>query len=268
MISNLPTIIPAKRISSSEVLQGKVIPDIDRLLLFSPHDFEAMVLEWATEFLKGKYSDVKNIGGAGDKGRDVIGYYPDNSIDIYQCKHYKDPITPTIMYVELGKLCLYTFNKDYPTPKTYYVVSPKGCGGALSDLIDNPIELRKKLIDNWSIYCESKITSTGKVELKGAFRKHVEQFDFSIVKVMQPLTLISQYKETSHYPTRFGGGLVKYRSVLPKADENIDVRELVYTEQLLKVYSEKEATKISTVSELKTKSVDLEEHFNEQRNSF
>ena len=71
----------------------------------SDKHFEEMTLEWADGYLKKQYVKVRMMGGAGDMGRDIVGYYDNKEIDIYQCKHYKDALIPSKFYLELGKLC-------------------------------------------------------------------------------------------------------------------------------------------------------------------
>lgn len=44
---------------------------------------------------KSKYSSICRIGSAGDKGRDVVAYHNDGSVDYYQCKHYNVALMPT-----------------------------------------------------------------------------------------------------------------------------------------------------------------------------
>lgn len=269
MFSTLPKIKPIKRISSAEILLGKNIPKIDRLRGMNEDDFEDLVLEWADEFLKHRYHrDVKQFGGAGDKGRDVVGYYPNGDIDIYQCKHYDNAITPSEIWVEFGKLCYYTFNKDYPVPLQYVLVSPKGVGSKLKGYIDNPNTLRQELINNWKDKCATKITTTKTIKLSGAFEKYVKQFDFSIVSSKEPLQLINEHAQTRYHAMRFGGGLTASRRKIPKARKSISKRELKYIYQLFEVYSQELKINISSKEDLEKADKELFNHFNDQRDSF
>lgn len=109
-------------------------------------DYEIIINEWTTDYIEKNYKKVRAFAG-GNKGRDIVGYYGDGTIDIYQGKHYKNKVTPTTLYVELGKLCHYTYIKEYPVPKNYLIVAPKGCGLDVLDLIDNPQSVNQKLID-------------------------------------------------------------------------------------------------------------------------
>ena len=100
--------------------------------LYSASEWEEFIGEWAEGF-QPAYEQVSRIGGAGDMGRDVIGHLEPAHVrprpcDIYQCKHYDHPLTPTDIYLELGKLCVHTYRLDYPVPRRYRFVPPRGIG--------------------------------------------------------------------------------------------------------------------------------------------
>src|SRR5262245_19475582 len=86
--------------------------------------WEQFITEWSEGF-EPAYHQVLRLGGAGYKGRDGVAYADDPAIattpwDNYQCKRYKDPLTPTDVYVELGKLCFYAQRGDFSVPRKYY----------------------------------------------------------------------------------------------------------------------------------------------------
>jgi hypothetical protein len=63
-----------------------------------------------------------------------------------ECKHYSNALTPSNVYLELGKLCVYTWRGDYTVPRRYRFVAPLGVGTKLHDMLRKPEELRKELI--------------------------------------------------------------------------------------------------------------------------
>jgi hypothetical protein len=255
------------RLSTNEILGGQVIPPLDRLRIISEDDFEDLVVEWAADFLSNKYSKVMRLGGSGDKGRDVICYYKDKTIDIYQCKHYAQTLAPSSMWSEFGKLCYYTFNKDYQVPKNYVIVTSRGVGQKLNDYIDNPTTINDELINQWADKCQNKITSS-EIELDDKLKAYIKSFDFSIISAKPPISLIEEHKKTTYYATRFGGGLIKYRNLIPKPTKTIHKRELNYTNQLLQVYSEKSGSTITDHKTMATIDPTLEEHFESEREAF
>lgn len=89
-------------------------------------EFERVVGEWAYSCLKKekKYCNVALLGGSGDSGRDLVAYIDGDmqKFDIYQCKRYEKPLTPSMYMVEFGKLCYYTYKDEYEIPNKYYIV--------------------------------------------------------------------------------------------------------------------------------------------------
>lgn len=257
------------RLTNHDILFGKPIAPFQRLGILSDNEFEEIVTEWAFEYLKSRYSKVRRCGGAGDKGRDVIAWVDEKGLqwDNYQCKHYGNKLAPTNFYAELGKLCYYTKNGDYTVPLNYYIVSKEGVGTALSDLIDNPQQLKGALIANWGKYVESKITSKITVKLEGDLMTYVENFDFSIIKVVEPLEFLEQFQKTSYYWYRFGGQISRYRNetIVPEMIDN--ELQMRYIEQLLLAYSEEVSAEINSVEEL-AKYGQYKVHFDMQRTNF
>lgn len=144
------------------------IAPIDKVHIMDEDSFEHFTLEWLYGCKKDKYSSIMRIGGAGDKGRDVIAYRKDGGVDYFQCKHYNSALAPSNYYLELGKLCYYTYTKDIPLPKSYYIVASNDIGPTLQDLLDNSAQLLSSLLDNWDTYCRFKITkSTMDIVLNG-----------------------------------------------------------------------------------------------------
>lgn len=256
-----------KRISTLETIQGSIISALERVNLMSAAEYEIFILEWVFGYLNKKYTKTRSFAGAGDKGRDIVGYYADGSVDIYQCKHYNGKLSPTTLYPELGKLCYYTFNNHYPKPKKYFIVAPKGCGPAILDLIDKPSSFNKKLLDSWEENCLKKITSKHDVILTKPFKKFIEEFDFSVVKDIAPHEIINGHKETEFHTLRFGGGIKKYREVIPAAENAIQPREQNYTNILFKIYEQQLNLSIKSISDLQDKGKYFT-HFNTQRNGF
>lgn len=117
------------------------IAPIDKVHIMDEDSFEHFTLEWLYGCKKDKYSSIMRIGGAGDKGRDVIAYRKDGGVDYFQCKHYNSALAPSNYYLELGKLCYYTYTKDIPLPKSYYIVASNDIGPTLQDLLDKWIKL-------------------------------------------------------------------------------------------------------------------------------
>src|SRR5262249_30848810 len=152
--------------------------------------------------------------------------------DNYQCKHYDHPLTPTDIWLELGKLCYYTFQNEFTIPRRYHFVAPHGVGTTLSKLIDKPETLRRRLLEAWADKCETRITVTATVPLTGNLLTYVETFDFSIIKRVSPLTIIEQHKKGQFHLPRFGGGLPDREPHEPPPPD-IASKEARYVQQLM-----------------------------------
>ena len=246
---------------------GMIIPPIDRMKIMGPDEFEDLLLEWANGYIKNKYIKVSTMAGSGDKGRDIVAYYEERKYDIFQCKHYKNPLSPSNYWLEFGKLCYYTYIGDYEIPRAYYIVSSNGIGQSLRDLIDKPHNINKGLIDKWDEKCKDSIIKNKSIELDGEFKDYVGRFDFSIVSDIPPINLIEQHAKTIWHKFRFGGGIKKREK--PKIPTNISEEECSenYIRELLDVYSQKNKKNIIDIETLRREKK-FYNHFERQREDF
>ena len=94
-----------------EIRSGPPIVPIERIKLFSASDWEGFVNEWVSSL--DAYALVERASGPGDMGCDVIATLDptltDGPWDNYQCKHYDHPLAPSDIWIELAKLCYFTF---------------------------------------------------------------------------------------------------------------------------------------------------------------
>jgi hypothetical protein len=260
-----------RKLTNMDLLIGKPIEPIKRLQVTSADDFEDMVREWATGYLSQKYSKIRRCGGAGDMGRDVIAFENyDNKEplvwDNYQCKHYNHALSPGDIWLELGKLCYYTFSGEYSVPRAYYFVAPKGVSTSLGNLIDKPVKLKKELISKWSDQCQLKITKKKEIELIDKFAGYVNAFDFSIIKYIDPQELIEQHTKTKYFYYRFGG-IHTTRPEPIKPPQTIAPEEISYISKLLEAYSDNYKLSSIDIIEL-PKHQNYLNHFERQRKSF
>jgi hypothetical protein len=214
---------PAKPVCTpEEILMGPQIDPLDRIKLYSDDEFEEMIREWAFFYLQdkaGKYKRVQRLGGAGDRGRDVIGYVDPAAnpveLDAYQCKHYDHALYPSDLWPELGKFCVMAFRGRIPIPRNYYLVAPQDVGPDLSALLDEPAKLKDALVAEWIDEAKAnplfkKIIRGESHKLEGALAAFVDKFDFRRVSCKPILEVVNELREIPHrYSPRFGGGLIK-----------------------------------------------------------
>ncbi|MCH7905624.1 MAG: hypothetical protein IH944_13795 [Armatimonadetes bacterium] len=226
-------------VSADTAMMGPPILPIKRIKLYSSEQWEELVLEWANG-AAAKYDRVERCGGAGDMGRDVIGFPEKDNHDLwdnYQCKHYDHPLHPSDIWLELGKLVYYAHRGEFTYPRAYSFVAPQGAGTALANLLRKPEELRRGLITNWDRKCKEGITSTGEVKLEGDLRAYLDGLDFSIFSYIPPLQLVTEHRETSWHLARFGGALPE-RQEAQDPPATPEANEVVYLRKLFAAYSE------------------------------
>lgn len=264
---SLPTPSDVAGVSADSVMAGPLIPAIERIRLFSDEQWEEFVLEWGDSLCE-KYVRVERCGGAGDMGRDIIATCKDDGSlwDNYQCKHYRHPLRPSDIWLELGKLIYYTRRGDYTYPRQYYFVAPQGAGTKLSNLLKKPEELRARLAAKWDDYCRTEITTTDIVEFDDGLRAYVDRLDFSIFSAVPPLRLIDEHAKTRWHVARFGGGLPQ-RPTPPTPPAEPTEQEANYVRELLDAYGDYLKREIAAPSEL-AREEELREHFGDSRLEF
>lgn len=242
---------------------------IKLLQTYSSEEWEAFIAEWAEGF-DPSYVQVVPLGGAGDKGRDILGHYTGPEVrprpcDLFQCKHYDHPLHPTDAYLELGKLCVYTNRGDYPIPRRYRFVPPRGVGPALYDLLNHPEKLRSELVLNWDKYCRRAISKSEDFPLDGPLKTHVASFDFSIVWFVTPSEIVTQHQRTKYWTQRFKID-APVRPDPPQPPEQLQPREMPYVDQLLGAYGDRLKASFA-LADLATRP-DLQRHFTQSRGYF
>jgi hypothetical protein len=259
----------AVAVTAAQVATGPVIPPQQRLLTYSPAEWEGFVEEWVYYCLKAKYSHVLRFAGAGDMGIDIAGFTDKHQLqgvwDNYQCKHYDHALTPTDVWAELGKVIWYSFSGKYTAPRSYYFVAPKGAGTSLSRLMAHPAELKKGLLGAWDKNVKDRITSTQSVSLDGALRAYIDTFDFGIFSTKTSLQLVDDHRASPVHAARFGGGL-KPRPPSEKPPEDPVTEESRYVSQLLEAYSEHTSTPMTSGAAIPQQK--LKDHFRRQREAF
>ena len=263
--------------TAEQILTGPRLEPKEYVRLYSGKKFEAFIAEWAYCYLQeicNEYLRVVNFSGSGDRGRDVIGYVNDSQTppicDIYQCKHYKNPILTSEFLPELAKLCKHTFDKTIPVPRQYWIVAPQDVGPGLGELLEKPDEVLKVLKERWTDTKKKPLLKIAgaAVLLDGELEVYVDSFNFSIVKPKPIHEVIGEFRKTNRYAQRFGGGL---RKPLPETliSAQLAENETRYVEQLVSVYSyDAGQNNINAASLLGTTTSSIARHFNRSRERF
>lgn len=265
----IPPASSKQKLTNQQILLGQRRNPQEVVKGYSAEEWEQFIQEWA-EAIKGRYGEVRRASGAGDRGRDVIGYVvsvnAEGDWDNYQCKHYDHKLYPSDLWKELAKFCFYTFGQHYSIPRAYYFVAPSGVGPETLLLLENPTKLKAGLIAQWG---KGELLKVGKqdIVLEGQLREYVEAFDFSIVKDLPPSRIIEEHRETRHHAARFGGGLVKLPPDKVDVPEEIADVESRFVDQLLRAYGDHLSKALDKPADLKDHPP-LKKHFDRQRTHF
>ncbi len=221
-----------------EQVQSNLEP-LKRLHCMDEDTYEELVSVWAYSCLN-KYQQVYRIGGAGDKGRDVIAYLDCSKkiFDLYQCKHYDHSLSYSDLRGEIGKLITYTFKKDFPIPNKYYIMCPNGVSQSFLDLKDNnTCQLADSIINDWD-EIKTKVGKKHSIDISEELKTYIQKFDFSIITYKDENTFIEEFRQSPYYFYYFGGGfnLIKRRRIT--VPSNLQECESHYIKHLLDAYSE------------------------------
>jgi hypothetical protein len=213
----------------------------ERHILALPADeLEKFARDWAQ--LKKGYFEVDRFSGAGDMGRDVVGYLTkakhEGNWHNYQCKQYGKAVPLDIGLRELGKILYFAHKGEFTAPTKYFFVAPKGVARTLRTYISKPSELKKALIIHWDDYCAKGITKKTTIVLTNDLKAFIEALDFSNVSVVSvdailedPAGKILMAKRFKEDPAPAPIGIVP---------GEIEAREMPYVQQLLDAYGERD----------------------------
>lgn len=247
------------------------IPPLQRLYTIDEDTYEELVCVWAFSCLNNKeYTEVYRVGQAGDKGRDILAYYDraKGKYDLYQCKHYQSALTYSDLCGEMGKLIIYTFNNTYPLPQGYFILCPNDVSQSFIDLLNNKgKELKIKLKNDWDTVIKRKVGNNWNL-LDDKLSTYIDEFDFDIVKKIEPMRFIEGIRQSPYYFYYFGGGfnmIKRTRLEIPNIPNNI---ERNYIQNLNDAYSEHAGYSVNAMDKHNSKFNKYIKHLNRARTSF
>jgi hypothetical protein len=215
--------------------------DYERYILaLDDIELEKLVRKWADCQITKKYKSSMRYGGAGDLGRDVVGFYTDQKHegewDNYQCKQLGKSLQTNEGMCELGKILYFAHKGHFSIPKNYYFVAPRGINKNLKGWIQNPTQLKKNLIEQWDRYCRNHITKNKEICLTPELEQVINSFEFSTVQIVDLDVIVFDSVFRGVLVDEFGGELLSAPAGdVPKV---INERELIYVSKVLDVYSE------------------------------
>jgi hypothetical protein len=226
--------------TAAELAAGPPISPAKRVWLYGSADWECFILEWA-HAVDEPYVHVQALGGPGDRGLDVAGFFTDRGLegdwDCFQCKHYDGALTPGDAWPEIAKILLAVLDNYCTIPRRYLFFSPKGSGPKLSKLLNSPKALQAEFLAELA-KSDGGLRKKLPSERVDGLRHYAESVDFSLFGEMDLEEVLEVHRKTPYYSLRFGGALPSR----PRPDSPPEIPaqgERRYVEQLIEVYREK-----------------------------
>lgn len=262
------TDLPALSVGLPVSLTGPSVTPAQRIFFYSSGEWEEFIKEWAIE-LRPAYRQVKRLGGAGDEGIDVAGFKSEYGFegpwDLFQGKHYADPIGPSDAWPEMLKVFIHVDGGDYVMPDTYNFLAPKGCGMTLNRMLSKPSKLKEKFL--LALADGSPLALTNDAETLGRVRGLAASTDFSIFKSVELHDALKTHESSPRHLARFGGTHLPSPTPFSDPPDEFQDDEVVYIAELRKVYSERCNDDLSDPS-LIGEHPDFGTHFKRQRFAF
>lgn len=204
-------------------------------------ELEQFCRQWV-EKRCSNYFEVKRFGGAGDKGRDVVGFCTDrrheSDWDNYQCKQYRSKLGKADGICAVAKVLYWSSQGEFNRPRRFIFVAPKGLNSSLLRLINNPDTFKSELISSWGAVCASKIVRNKDIELEGEVLKTIEGFDYSTISFVDVDEMVEDPASKPLLFELFGSDPGDF----PKGTVPLEVQahEITYMDALLSAYNDRE----------------------------
>lgn len=231
-----------------DVPAGKIVPNpppvammishyVSRFFELSPADLEAFVADWL-DMRKDQYVDWTRCSGAGDGGRDVVGFETNNGYEgswhNYQCKLLRKNLSISDAVLELGKIFMHVAAGDFTLPSKYVFVAPRGTVRTLSDLVRHPEKFRKTVVSEWDAVCRDHLVRGTAIALTPEIRALIDAFDFTGVSILDGAKLVAQPDIYPALVRRFGAD--PGPPPPPEALPDVGLDEAPYLGQLAAAY--------------------------------
>lgn len=231
-------------------------------------DLERLIDDWVAS-MRSRYPDSDRFSGAGDMGRDVVGYHTklrfDGAWDNYQCKQLRKALGESEMLRELGKIFFHAAAGNFPMPSSYVFIAPKGAVRAVRTLISQPSKIAPRLIEKWGDCCATHLVEGQVHPLSDKVCAAIDSFSFENVALMEAGKLV---RDDAMKPV-----LVKWFSADPgeapigEAPSDLQPEETGYIDQLLAAYRQRGAMALTCGNDALAHP-EHGEHFRVQRERF
>lgn len=237
------------------------------ILALDDTQLEKFARQWVSK--KKGYYKITNFAGAGDRGRDVVGFLSsalhEGEWHNYQCKQLGKPLGTDEALSEIGKIFYYSKVGDFTLPTKMYFVAPRNLNRNLKTMVFNPSAFRKFFLENWEKYCAKTIVTGKEIGLDTKLGELVCGFDFANVEHIGLDELLEDSAAKSVLYDWFGAdpGPAPVGVVPP----TVQASELPYVGQLVDAYGEHAGLEFSSHEDVAAHA-DYWQHFGLQRERF
>jgi hypothetical protein len=211
-----------------------------RVIALNDERLEAFVKDWLTRRTRD-YVQCERWSGAGDMGRDVVGYVTtrrhEGPWDNFQCKQLQARLSERAAFLELGKIFMHAAADAFTLPREYTFIAPRGVVRNVQTFIAHPERFRRACIDKWDEYCAPDLVENTTVSLTPEILAMISAFDFEKVFALDAAKLVDdQYIKPALVEWFDDDPGEAPRGVTP--DELLD-EEAPYLCQLVEAYGER-----------------------------
>lgn len=241
----------------------------EKEILFSMDEdtYEELVASWAFSCLRHKYCEVYRIGGAGDHGVDVLAKLSSlNEFDIYQCKHYNNSLSASVVIPEVCKILYFIYLNEIPMPQNYFFVAPKSLNASMLKIVSQSESIRKEVLDNWSKY-SCKISDKLDTKLTDNLKSFINKFEFSRFQVISPDGFLERLRENKNlYHQYFGVRRENIQRIETPIPKDVQGTEATYITHLVNAYNSVSDENVVTVDNISSTS--FHRHFSRARECY
>jgi hypothetical protein len=234
----------------------------------SDTDLERLTDDWVAS-MRRRYPDSDRFSGAGDMGRDVVGYRStsrfDGLWDNYQCKQLLERLGDPEFIREIGKIFHHSSAGHFNLPAHFYFIAPRGAVRNVRALIGKPSSIGPRLIEKWDDWCAGSLVEKQTIALSSDVRASIEGYDFRNVSLLEAGKLVRD--------DAMKAVLVKWFDADPGAapvgsvPAAVQPEEARYVSQLFKAYGERGAPSFASSDEALVDPV-FGDHFRVQRQRY
>ena len=221
------------------------------ILALNDKGLEQFVRDWAAVMTQG-YVEVQRFSGAGDMGRDVVGFLTtarhQGPWHNYQCKQYGRKSPDRTGPPRARQNPVFQRSRRVYGACPLFVCRATWVNRNLERMIFKPSELRDAMIAKWDEYCASKIVDGQVIALTSTLRTLVEDFDYGSVYRISLDDILADAAAKPILAKRFGTDPgPPPRGIVPA---DIEPRELPYVSQLVAAYSDRDGKTYASHSDV------------------